>query len=131
MVEGTMNSHLDSKGLRELGEKLASKSKNIGQQVSDQVLSTMSEIPEVSRKMAKRLDRSAHANPWLHIGLVGAGSMALGYFMGRSMARSSNSVEFKNAGASTKNNMAGAATKVPTKSSSKNASEGPEEFFQH
>jgi hypothetical protein len=54
------------------------------------VFGNVRDIPESGREIISRLDRSAHQNPWLHIGIAGFGALLLGLAVGRSASRSSD-----------------------------------------
>ncbi len=49
------------------------------------------DVPANSREVFNRVDTHARSNPWLHIGLAGAGALLLGYVVGRSLSKASYS----------------------------------------
>lgn len=52
----------------------------------EQMMNRLGGIPDYSRDVAGRVDTHVRENPWLHIGLIGVSSLALGYFIGRSIS---------------------------------------------
>lgn len=48
------------------------------------IFENIGDIPARSTEVFGKIDRHARSNPWMHIGLVGAGALLLGYIVGRS-----------------------------------------------
>ena len=57
----------------------------------DKVRGRVGEFPAYGRDIAAQVDRSARANPWMHIGFAGAGAFALGILIGRAFSGSAHS----------------------------------------
>jgi hypothetical protein len=58
--------------------------------LGNQIIDRLKFIPQAGTSIAGRVDRHARANPWMHIGIAGAGFLALGWLLGR---RFTNNVE--------------------------------------
>lgn len=76
-------------GIGAVSDRIASVSSDWG----TRMMSGAQEVPRMSRDMINRVDRSARANPWMHIGLVGAGFFALGFVLGRGAFSGSEDVD--------------------------------------
>lgn len=63
-----------------------------GSRVVGGVSQAVRDLPDRSRGLARDLDSSVHSNPWMHIGIFGAGALLLGYLFGRGMNRSEKGV---------------------------------------
>jgi len=72
---------------REIANRVASATSDFANQyvpqLKSKVYETIGHLPKAGREVAGKLNRHARANPWLHIGLAGAGAFALGYLLGR------------------------------------------------
>ena len=58
-----------------------------------QVMDRIGEIPGFSREMAGKLDKNVRGNPWLHVGIVGACCLGMGFLAGRFLNRRSINLE--------------------------------------
>ena len=56
--------------------------KSFGNQIKDRLV----DLPDYGRDFYTAVDKSARANPWLHIGMAGVGALAIGYLIGRGMS---------------------------------------------
>ena len=71
------------------GDTASSSKKNFNETfgaVSDQVMKGLRDLPDSSREIFSQVDRQVRANPWLNIGIVAAGGMALGFLAGKMMS---------------------------------------------
>jgi ElaB/YqjD/DUF883 family membrane-anchored ribosome-binding protein len=75
-----------------VGDVASTVSKRVGQWAKDM---NVEDWPEAGRDLATRVDKHARSNPWLHIGLVGVGALALGYLFGRSASPSTSTTQVK------------------------------------
>ncbi len=61
----------------------ASRAMSSGSQFGSKLYENARQVPGLSRDLASRVDTHARSNPWMHIGLVSVGFLALGYLFGR------------------------------------------------
>jgi ElaB/YqjD/DUF883 family membrane-anchored ribosome-binding protein len=99
-ISSSMSSTADTakSSAQDFAANAVSKAKDIGGRIGGQVMDRLGTIPDVSRQYAGRIDASARANPWLHIGLIGVGSLALGYFLGRRLSAAPTDSDVKGLG---------------------------------
>ena len=57
--------------------------------LGDQIKTRLGELPDYGREFYGAVDKSAHANPWLHIGVASVGALAIGYLIGRTFSGNS------------------------------------------
>lgn len=85
-MAGTTN-RTDSRTTESLvTENVTQKAKQTAEELKEygeRIKSRMSELPEYGRDILTRIDESAHANPWLHVGIACVGGFLVGMAFGR------------------------------------------------
>jgi ElaB/YqjD/DUF883 family membrane-anchored ribosome-binding protein len=71
------------RGIKEIVNDYAASFVKTTNSLSDDIIERLESVPQVGANVVGRVNRHARANPWMHIGIVAAGFLAVGWYLGR------------------------------------------------